>query len=114
GLPAELREEGQLLAKLTRQLARHVIRALGTYREGILDQQLVQERIAWSAIELYAMAAVLSKLQSTLEHVTGNGHDTPQWRRDLLVGKAFCQHAAERIQNRLHGLSHNRDADTIA
>jgi hypothetical protein len=60
------------------------------------------------------MAAVLSRLQSLLAHVAGNGHDQPHWRRDLLVGKAFCRHAADRVRQRLHGLFHNHDAETIA
>jgi alkylation response protein AidB-like acyl-CoA dehydrogenase len=114
GLPRELAHEGHLLAKLTRQLARDVVRVLGAHREGILDQQLLQERIAWSAIELYAMAAVISKLQAMLAHCAGNGHDMPHWKRDLLIGKAFCRHAAERVERRLHELFDNLDDDTVA
>jgi acyl-CoA dehydrogenase family protein 9 len=114
GLHAELKAEGQLLAHLTRELARDVVRVLRVHREGILDQQLLQERIAWSAVDLYAMAAVISKLQGTLEHAEGNGHDLPEWRRDVLIGKAFCRHAADRIEVRLRGLFDNHDEQTIA
>jgi alkylation response protein AidB-like acyl-CoA dehydrogenase len=114
GLHKDLATEGQMLSRLTRLLARDVVRILRVHREGILDQQLLQERIAWSAIELYAMAAVISKLQSTLDHVAGNGHDTPHWRRDLLTGKTYCHHAADRIERRLHDLFDNRDDETIA
>ena len=114
GLHSELKEEGQLLARLTRELARCVVRVLRVHREGILDQQLIQERIAWTAVELYAMAAVISKLQSTLDRAAGNGHDMPDWRRDVLVGKAFCRHAADRIELRLGGLFDNHDEQTIA
>ena len=35
-------------------------------------------------------------------------------RRDLLVGKAYCRHAAERIRHRLATLFDNRDEDTLA
>ena len=114
GLHQELREEGQLLARLTRELARSVVRVLRVHREGILDQQLVQERIAWAAIDLYAMAAVLSKLQGMLDHAAGNGHDLPDLLRDLLSGKSFCRHAADRIEQRLAALSDNHDEATIA
>ena len=114
GLNDELKEEGKLLAHLTRALARDVVRVLRVHREGILDQQLIQERIAWSAVELYAMAAVLSKLQANFDHIAGNGHDMPDWRRDLLIGKAFCRHAADRIELRLRGLFDNHDDQTIA
>src|SRR6185437_5042963 len=114
GLHADLKEEGHLLARLTRELARAVVRVLRVHREEILDQQLIQERIAWAAIELYVMAAVISKLQATLEHVAGNGLDSPDWRRDVLVGKAFCRHAADRVERRLGDLFDNHDDQTIA
>jgi alkylation response protein AidB-like acyl-CoA dehydrogenase len=114
GLHSELSAEGRTLASLTRELARDVVRVLRVHREGIIDQQLVQERISWSVIELYATAAVISRLQTLLDHVAGNGHDTPDWRRDLLVGKAYCRHAAERIRHRLRTLFDNHDQDTLA
>ncbi len=113
GLHDELSHEGHALARLTNLLARDVIRLLHTYRESILDQQLIQQRIAWSVVDLYASAAVLSKLQSMLDEqkINGNGHDL---RRDLIVGKAFCHHAAERITQRLHSLFANGDEEVIA
>jgi alkylation response protein AidB-like acyl-CoA dehydrogenase len=114
GLHRDLHAEGQMIARLTKILARDVIRVLRVHREGILDQQLIQERIAWSAIELYAMAAVVSRLQAMLEHCAGNGHDQPHWKRDLLIGKTFCHHAADRIERRLADLFDNRDDETIA
>ena len=36
------------------------------------------------------------------------------WRRDVLVRKAFCRHAADRIEVRLGGLFDNHDPQTIA
>jgi alkylation response protein AidB-like acyl-CoA dehydrogenase len=114
GLHTELSSEGKVLANLTREVARDVVRVLRVHREGIIDQQLVQERISWSVIELYAMAAVISKLQAMLDHTAGNGHDMPGWRRDLMIGKAYCHHAAERVKHRLATLFDNHDADTIA
>ena len=99
---------------LDRYCERRGTEHLRAAREGILDQQLIQERIAWAVIEIYAMAAVLSKLQSLLDHASGNGHDLPNLKRDLLIGKAFCRHAADRIEVRLHGLFDNHDEMTIA
>lgn len=110
GLPAELEAEGNTLAQLTNSLAREVARLLRTHREGILDMQLPQERIAWSVVELYAMSAVISKLKSMLDG--GNGHTDLQ--KDLLIGKSFCRHAAERIQHRLDSLHNNSDDQTLA
>jgi len=119
GLHPKLAAEGQVLARLTKRLARGVIRMLGKHREKILDMELVHERLAGAAIELYAMAAVISKLQSMLEHVSsngngngsgnGNGHAHGDFARDLTIGRSFCAHAAERIDQRLRALSSNED-----
>ena len=86
-------------------------RLLRTYREDILEMQLLQERIAWSAVDLYAIAAVLAKLQASLD--AAGGALSPQLRTDLLVGKRFCHHAAERVTARLHGLFANKDDEVL-
>jgi alkylation response protein AidB-like acyl-CoA dehydrogenase len=105
GLHPELKAEGDLLAKLTNRLARSVVRVLGTYRERILDMELVHERVAGAAIELYAMAAVISRMQSMLDAPDG----TERSRRDLIVGKSFCHHAAQRARASLAQLSTKED-----
>jgi len=107
-LHEELRPEGEALAHLTHQFACEVGRLLRTHREGILEMQLIQERVAWSAVDLYVSAAVLSKLQMMLGG-GGNG----SMHNDLLIGKRFCHHAAERIASRLHGLGENQDAEIL-
>lgn len=113
GLHPQLAGEGRMLAKLTRRLAREIGRLLARHRQHIIDRQLLQERIAWSVVEMCAMAAVIGKLQSLLDHAKGNG-DMPDLKRDLIVGKGFCRHAAERIRHRLDGLRRNTDRDTLA
>ena len=115
-LHPELVEEGRTLAHLTTQLARAVHRLLRTYRQDILDMQLLQQRITWSVIDLYATAAVISKLQSMLEaapSANGNGH-AAALKRDLLIGKRFCHRAAEATTQRLQALSHNQDQELLA
>jgi alkylation response protein AidB-like acyl-CoA dehydrogenase len=129
GLHPQLESEGHALARLTNQLAKEVSRLLRTYRQDILDMQLLQQRIAWSAVELYAMAAVISKLQSMLEaagsnghangngnghgngHGNGNGHH--DLHRDLLIGKGYCRQAVSRITQRLSSLFTNQDASIL-
>jgi alkylation response protein AidB-like acyl-CoA dehydrogenase len=116
GLHPLLAAEARTLARLTTLLARAIIRLLGTHRERILDLELIHERIAGAVVDLYAMAAVMGKLQMMLERSTtrpgpgksGNGHDPLD--RDTIVGKSFCQNAAQRIRSRLHGLFGNEDA----
>jgi acyl-CoA dehydrogenase family protein 9 len=129
GLHPKLRNEGEILSKLTKQLARSVVRVLGAHRERILDMELIHERIATAAIDLYAMAAVISKLQMMLTAAgsngsangnsngngngNGNGHAHPldATARDLLVGRSFCHHAARRVRQQLRQLSTGAASD---
>ena len=114
GVHPTLMAEGQVLAQLTKTLARDIIRLLGKHREGILDLELIHERIAWAVIEMYAIAAVISRLQMMLEATgnNGNGH-AKELDRNLVIGKSYCHHAAQRIRRRLGDLFTNLDRETI-
>jgi len=71
---------------------------------------LVATLIAGAAVELYAMTAVLGRLQKMIELPHSNG-DSPGFERDLIVGKSFCRNAAHRIEQQLHSLfSHHDEA----
>ncbi len=112
-LHPKLRAEADMLTQLTRSLARGVSQLLAKHRQKILDKQLLQQRVAWAAIELYAMAAVIGKLQTSLDE--GPGHEnSPALARDLIVGKGYCHHAAGRIGKRLKGLQRNGDRHRLA
>jgi acyl-CoA dehydrogenase family protein 9 len=112
GLHHQLADEGRALARLTKVLARDVVRLLGAHREAILDLELLHQRVANAVVELYAMAAVISKLQMMLEQNAGNGHHE-QHVRDMIVGRSFCAHAAERVERTLGGLFDNLDKHTL-
>jgi len=107
-LHESLRSEGNTLARMTHEFARAVARLLRTWRERILDEQLLQERIAWSAVDLYAMAAVIAKLQAMLA-----GGMADEGNQALVIGRAFCHHAAERISARLGELTAHKDDQTV-
>jgi alkylation response protein AidB-like acyl-CoA dehydrogenase len=114
-LHPDLADQGESLSRLTKLIARAVERVLMKYREEVLDMQLVQQRISGSVIHLYAMAAVISKLQSMLQShsiVAGNGHD--HLDRDMIVGKGFCRRAEATILRHMHELVENQDADVLA
>jgi alkylation response protein AidB-like acyl-CoA dehydrogenase len=57
----ELASSARRLEKLVRSLGTAVQNALVRYREEIVERQLVQERIAWVAMELFAAACTLSR-----------------------------------------------------
>ena len=123
-----------MLAELTTRLARVVHKLLRTHRMEILDMQLLQERVSWSVVEMFAMAAVISKLQSMLEasgsngsngNGNGNGHGNGNGNgngngahspldHDLLLGKAFCHRVYDAINDRFDKLFDNRDDELLA
>jgi len=113
-LHPDLADQAESLARLTKLLARAVERVLMKHREEILDMQLVQQRIAGAVIHLYAMAAVISKLQSMLQahSIAGNGHDG--FHRDMTVGKGFCRRAEGIILKHMQELAENQDAEVLA
>jgi len=108
GLHPNLSTEGRTIARLTKSLARDVIRILSTHRERILDMELIHQRITGAAMDLYAMSAVLSKLQMMTEQYQTNGN-AKQYDRDMIVGKSFCSNAARRIAQNLESLFDNHD-----
>src|SRR5258708_30325731 len=63
----QLRGHARQLGRLIWRLNFAVNRALITYREPILDMQLVQERIANAAIDLFASTCVLSRPDSEIQ-----------------------------------------------
>ncbi len=109
-LADELTAEGHALARLTHQFARHILKVLRIHRQSIIEKQLLQQRLSWAAIDLFAMGAVISKLQMQLTTAPAS----LQLQRDLLIGKSFCRHACERINQHLHTLFVNTDDQIIA
>ena len=112
-LHPRLHPQAKTLANLSTHFGRSVSRLLMKYRENILDMEMLQSRIAWSAIDLYASAAVLSRLQMMLDTQTQGQPNSPTLERDLLVGTSFCNAAAMRTTQRLRSLFNNGDAELI-
>src|SRR5437667_11714420 len=63
----ELRAHARQLGRLIWRFNVAVNRALITYREPLLDMQLVQERIANAAMDLFASTCVLSRLDGEIK-----------------------------------------------
>src|SRR5438105_10425117 len=72
-----LRSYAWQVGRLIWRCTRSVNRALIKYREPVMDMQLVQERIAGAAMEMFASACVISRLDSDLQRVSQNGASTP-------------------------------------
>ena len=103
---AELRSFGNQLGRLIWRFNFAVNRSLVVYREPILDMQLVQERIAGAAMDLFASTAVLSRWDSEIQFAQGNG-EAPS--RKNTAAELFLRQSFRRIRNYLAGLTHNDD-----
>src|SRR5437764_11580808 len=101
---AELRSFGNQLGRLIWRFNFAVNRSLVVYREPILDMQLVQERIAGAAMDLFASTAVLSRWDSEIQFAQGNG-EAPS--RKNTAAELFLRQSFRRIRNYLAGLSDN-------
>lgn len=111
-LQAHARELGRLIWRFNFT----VNRALVAYREPILDMQLLQERIAGAAMELFASTCTLSRWDSELQVAYRNGA-TASGQKD--AADLFLRGSFRKVRRFLAGVTGNEDkmilrtADTI-
>jgi acyl-CoA dehydrogenase family member 9 len=108
---AELRWFANQLGRLIWRFNVAVNRALITYREPILDMQLIQERIANAATDLFASTCVLSRQDAELQFAQRNGSSSSpdQFAADLFLRQSF-----RRIRRFLAELTDNDDKSVLA
>jgi len=107
----QLRANARQLGRLIRHFNFAVNRALITYREPILDMQLVQERIANAAMDLFASTCVLSRLDGEIQLTGRNGNAASP---DYSAADLFLRQSFRRIRGFLAGLTDNDDKAVIA
>ncbi|HXA09039.1 MAG TPA: acyl-CoA dehydrogenase family protein [Chthoniobacterales bacterium] len=98
------------LARLVWRFNFAVDKALIAYREPVMEMQLVQERIANAAMELFAATCVLSRWDSELSVVGRNGRAAT----DHVAADLFVRRALRQIRQFLRGLGDNDDAALLA
>src|SRR3989440_1642754 len=103
---SELRSFANQLGRLIWRFNLAVNKSLIVYREPILDMQLVQERIAGAAMDLFASTAVLSRWDSEIQFGQGNGEKPSQKNT---AAELFLRQSFRRIRKYLAGLSDNDD-----
>jgi acyl-CoA dehydrogenase family protein 9 len=108
---AQLHSFAAQLGRLIWRFNVAVNRALIVYREPILDMQLVQERIAGAAMDLFASTAVLSRWDSELQHAQRNGDSMETADRSA---ELFLRQSFRRIRGFLAGLNDNEDKAILA
>ena len=106
-----LRSYASQLGRLVWRFSIAVNRALITYREPILDMQLVQERIANIAMDLFASSCVLSRWDSEIQAGRRNGDSLSP---DQSPAELFLRRSFRRIRGWLADLNDNDDKATLA
>ncbi len=107
----ELRSKAGQLGRLIWKFNLSVNRALIAYREPILDMQLIQERIAGAAMEMFASACVLSRWDAELQATSHNGSSAAgnNHAADLFLRRSF-----RNIRQFLSGITDNDDTALLA
>lgn len=101
-----LKKEAEALASAIRRFGFSVIRSLRAHREQVVEEQLLLDRLATSAMAIYTMTAVLSKLDSDLMRVQGRSKELGN---DVAIAKFYCQSALDIIDLNLGNLFNPRD-----
>src|SRR5207248_2317117 len=108
---AELRGFAGQLGRLIWRFNVAVKRALAVYREPVLDMQLIQERIAGAATELFASTCVLSRWDSELQSRGRNGETHPL---DFTAPEYFLRKSNRHARELLAKLNDNDDRVLLA
>src|SRR3954466_4252290 len=106
-----LRGQAAQLGRLIWRFNLSVNRALIQFREPVMDMQLVQERIAGAAMEMFASACVISRLDSDLQGIAQNGASAPASRK---AAQLFLRQSFHRIRRFLSELTDNNDTELLA
>jgi acyl-CoA dehydrogenase family protein 9 len=113
----ELRDDSEVLGRLTREFGLklpHVFMALKD-EATFAQAELVHERIADIAIDLYVSACVLARLDHLLSKPATNGTATPaDPYADVTAGRYFLELAFRRIRERFAAFDDNDDANLLA
>jgi acyl-CoA dehydrogenase family member 9 len=104
-LPPLLLGEAARFEELARALALAVDRALRRHGKALVDAQLLLRRLADALVDLFAYAAMLSRISGSVEN---HGEAAARGERELL--RAFSAGAERRVRASLSGIDGAEDA----
>jgi acyl-CoA dehydrogenase family protein 9 len=99
-----LKREAVLFEEYVGELAKNTEKVLRKHGREIAEMQFTQRRIAEMAMDLYAMAAVISRATSSLESKGDEGA-----AREVELATAFCEQASHRLKRNVRGFDDNDD-----
>ena len=104
-----LEAEAERVSQWTQNLASFVESALRSHGRDIVEREYIQERVADSAIDLYAMLALLSRTTARIEAA---GVDASE--REIRLTQLFIRQAWRRVRRNLAQIDSNDDELTTA
>ncbi|MBT9545152.1 MAG: acyl-CoA dehydrogenase family protein [Candidatus Sericytochromatia bacterium] len=108
-------KEVNLFCKGVDKLSAYAMQLLRVYKKDVILLQLHQKRIAEAVMDLYVMAAMLSRTTALLEA----GKSKEEAKTEIYMTRSFCRMAFERIEKNMDQFDLNHDhylgrlADTL-
>ena len=99
---AKLKRPAVLIEEQADAFGQTVERLLRHHGKSIIDEQMLVERVADIAIDLYAMVAVVSRATQAIEL------DRKSAKHETLLASVFCEQANRRIRRRLRAIEQGR------
>jgi len=104
GISDELSNEVSKFDEYAKDLHLVTERVLVRYRKDIINQEFILNRIADMTIDLFAMAAVISRVHFLIKE-----RGTGKTARELTVARTFCEEAWRRIRRNSRQIDKNID-----
>jgi alkylation response protein AidB-like acyl-CoA dehydrogenase len=104
GLHESIQEQAQVFEEETRYLAQATDKILRKHGKGIIGKQLASHRLAEIMIDLFVMAATISRVQASID---AKGTDSAALEIDIL--KMFTRAAKVRIKRNFRRIDSNDD-----
>jgi acyl-CoA dehydrogenase family protein 9 len=104
-----LSRETEVFESYAAELARNVERAIRRYGKDITEHELLQKRMAETAIDLYAIAACLSRTTAEIERLGEDGA-----ARSVNLTSLFTHGAERRLRANIAGFESNDDVRRLA
>jgi acyl-CoA dehydrogenase family protein 9 len=104
GVHEALKDEVARFEEYAKELHLSAEKVLAKYRKDIINQEFVLHRISDMAIDLFGMAAVISRVDGLL-----NEKGKRKSERELLLAKTFCEEAWRRIRRNARQVDNNID-----
>ena len=103
-IDAALKAESEIFEAAARDLAAAADRILRKHGPKIIDKQLATRRLADIMIDLFVLACVLSRVNSSIQE-----HGTTGAAREIDILKVFAIQARERVKANFYEIDHNED-----